>query len=355
MKRLVPFILILSILCGCSVWGRRTYVSVQPHDAGYEVAVDSDAITVSSYLGLKAAILDFVAEGTDDGVIRVESYSGEITKDLESAVYEIWRNDPLGAYAVDFMTYDCSKIANQYEIHIHNTFRRSEQQLASIINAADMDAVQLRIVDAMGEYAPTLTLRVGEYQDFDPQSMAKQILESHPEFALELPVVTMMTYPESGSQRILELSFEYTLPQETMEQYRTEATERLALISQLYGSNNDQALSSRRFFDRVRRDGVLLSSQGDEPFLNSSVYSAIVKNEATSLGYAQTYCLLMESRDIPCSVIEGTFMGQKHYWCSFILKEQTYYADPSPIMNDSSIEPYMLTEDELPAYGYEIQ
>lgn len=352
MKRLIPLIVLFSLLCGCSLWGRKTYVSVTPHDEGYQVAVDSSAITVSSYLGLKKAILDFVEEGITDGVIRVESYPGEITEDLEDAVYEIWRSEPLGAYAVDFMTYDCAKIASQYEIHIHNTFRRSIDEINSIIYASNLNVAQLRIQDAMETYEDTLILRVGEYQDFDVQVMVNEIFSANPDFALELPAVTMTCYPESGAQRILEITFDYTTEQETLLEYKTEMNDRIDLISRLYSSNNNESFCARRFYDRVRRDGVLVGNVEKTSLFANSVYGAIIENSATSMGYAQTYCMLLESRGIPCDLIQGIYMGQNHYWCRVVLDEERYYVDPSPIAAQS--ESFMLLEDELPYYGYEM-
>lgn len=353
MRKLLGLVLIFSMLCGCSLWGGRQYVSVKPHDEGYEINIDSSAITVSSYLGLKNAILDFVSEGIEDGVIRVESYSGEITEDLEEAVYEIWRSDPLGAYAVDFMTYDCAKIVSQYEIHIHNTFRRTAEELSSIVYASNMDVAQLRIKDALESYQNTLTLRIGEYQETDIQATVEEILLNNPRFFLEMPVVTVAAYPETGTQRILELNFHYDTPRETLERCKASTEERIDLIARLYGSNNDQVFCARRFYDRLRRDSTLIRLQEESSSLQNSVYAALIENQATSLGYAQAYLLLLQQKDIPCSLVSGTYMGQNHFWCRVILEEQVYYVDPSPVMTPLSYTDFLFTEDALALYGYE--
>lgn len=355
MRKLLGMVLVLSLLCGCSLWGGRKYVSVKPHDEGYEINIDSSAITVSSYLGLKNAILDFVSEGVEDGVIRVESYPGEITEDLEEAVYEIWRSDPLGAYAVDFMTYDCAKIVSQYEIHIHNTFRRTPEELSAIVYASNMDVARLRIKDALEDYQGTLILRVGEYQEIDLQGVVDEILLNNPDFAMESPSVTVTAYPETGTQRILELSFHYETPQETLLLNQEAMMERVDLIARLYGSNNDQVFSARRFYDRLRRDSVLVSLQDDPEPLQNSIYAALIENQATSLGYAQAYILLLREKDIPCSLVNGIYVGQTHFWCRVVLEEQVYYVDPSPVLTQLSYEDFLFTEEQLPAYGYELK
>lgn len=353
--KIIAISLIISLLSGCSLWGGREYIRVQPHDEGYEVAVDSNAITISSYLGLKNAILGFVEEGVEDGVIRAEAYPGEITEDLDDAVYEVWRSDPIGAYAVDYMTYDCSKIVNQYEIHIHTTYRRSVEEIESIGYASDMDTVRVRLADAMEEYQSILTLRVGDYQEFDIEAVLADIYIENPEFAVEHPNVSLTTYPENGSQRILEISFAYSLDQETLMECRSDAEEILSLISKLYGSNNDDVFCARRLYDRVRRDGVLLNQQQSDSIYADSVYGALVEDSATSLGYAQAYLLLLDSKDISGSLVESTYMGQKHYICRLILEDEVYYADPSPSVVQSDYDSFMMTEEALSAYGYEVK
>lgn len=355
MIKIIAISLIISLLSGCGFWDGREYIKVQPHDEGYEVAIDSDAISVSSYLGLKNAILDFVEDGVEDGVIRAESYPGEITEDLDNAVYEVWRGDPIGAYAVDYMTYDCSKIVNHYEIHIHTTFRRSSEEIDSISYASDMDTVRLRLTDAMKNYQDILTLRVGDYQDFDVSETVSKIFLGNPEFALEHPVVSMTTYPESGSQRILEITFEYTLDQETLAEYSALVGDTLDLISRLYGSNNDEVYCAKRLYNRVRRDGVLLNQQQKDSVYADSVYGALVDGAATSLGYAQAYLLLLDMKDISGSLVECSYMGQTHYICQMYLDNHVYYADPSPSVVTTEYDSFMLTEEELMSYGYEIK
>ncbi len=354
MKSILALCCLMLLFSGCSLWSGQEYIKVQPHDEGYEVAIDSNAVTVSSYLGLKNAMLDFVAEGVEEGVIRAESYPGEITEDLDSAVYEIWRGDPLGAYAVDYMTYDCTKIANKYEIHIHTTYRRSAEELAQIVYASDLDSVALRVAEAMETYSQTLTLRMGTYEDMDIQQVVSEVYQAHPEFALELPQVTMTTYPDSGTQRIVEIQFLYETDSETLETYRTQMHESLDLISQLYGSQNNDEFCAHRLYNRVRRDGVLLNQQeADSPFAGSP-YGVLEEEKATSLGYAQTYQLLMDRVEIPCAITQCFYMGQIHYLCRFTIDDETWYADPSPTVMPQDYDPFMLSEDDLESYGYEI-
>lgn len=352
MRKLLTYLAVLLLLCGCSPLRTDNYVVVEPHNEGYEVAIDSSAVTVSNYLGLKNAIADMVEKSATDGVIRAEGYGGELTEDLDNAVYEVWRVDPLGAYGVDYMTYDCAKIVSYYEIHVHITYRRTEEEMASVVYASTLEELTERMQTAMEEYAPVLRVQVSDYQELDYQDLTREIYEDHPEFALELPKTTVSTYPENGSQRILEFSYDYDTDQDTMLEMRDQAAESVDTITKLYGSSNDEMLSVRRFYNRVIRDGILVNAQDSSASMPDSVYGALVADAATSYGYAQTYALLLRNKDIPCVVLPVNFMNETRYLCMVTLEDGEYYVDLAQGVIGTLSDSFLMTEGELPYLGY---
>lgn len=352
MKKMIAVLSMMLLLCGCSGLHTDSYIVVEPHDEGYEVAIDSSAVTVSSYLGLKNAMADMVEKCVTDGVIRAEGYGSDLTEDLDNAVYEIWRVDPLGAYAVDYMTYDCSKIVNYYEIHIHITFRRTEEEVGSIVYASSTEDLKDRLRDAMEGYAPELLVRIHDYQDMDYVDLMQQVYEEHPEFALERPKVSISTYPENGSQRILEFGFSYDLPQSTMLEMQREMQASAEYISKLYGSANDDMVSARRFYNRIIRDGVLLNDQDETTLAPESVYGALVNNAATSFGYAQTYSLLLRNKEIPCVLLRSSLRNEVRYLCLVSLDGGDYYVDVAEGVMNKQPDSFLMTQQELDYLGY---
>lgn len=187
MKRIFAMVLAIAVLTGCTPFHRSSYVSVTPHDEDYQVAVDSSALTVSGYLSLKNAILGLVEDAVEEGVIRAESYSGDLSQDLSSAVYEVSRGDPLGAFAVDYMTYDFSQIVSYYEIHIHTTYQRTLEEIQSVKNTSGVEGVRSRLRDAMGDYESLLRIRVEDYGSLNIEELVQQVFEDNADFAVELP------------------------------------------------------------------------------------------------------------------------------------------------------------------------
>lgn len=354
MKRVIIFALIFSLLCGCGTLGADSYVVVEPHNENYEVELETSALTVTNNLSLKNALLSLIEEGEEEGVIRADSYSGDIADDLSKVVYEVSREDPLGSFAVDFMTYDYTKIVSYYEIHIHTTYRRSVEDMASLVYVNDTDGIESRMRTAMATYEPLLRLKVDSYQDMDFDQMVSRIYRNNPQFALEIPNITVTTYPETGTQRILEITFRYENDQETLLSYQQEMQSKLAQIALLYGSANDDALTVSRIYNRLTKDALMVNQQEQIGLFVNSVYGALVENTATSFGYAQAYTLLLQERGIPCEIIEGSFLGQPHTWCRIILDDSTYYVDPTNGMVPPHQGFELIEPADLSFYGYEL-
>ena len=139
----------------------------------------------------------------EEGVIRAESYSGDLSQDLSNAVYEVSRGDPLGAFAVDYMTYDYSQIVSYYEIHIHTTYQRSLEEIQSVKSTSGVEGVKSRLRDAMSDYDSLLRLRVENYGSLDMNALVEEVFQDNPEFALELPQLVVSAFPDTGRSREL--------------------------------------------------------------------------------------------------------------------------------------------------------
>ncbi len=325
MKRLFALMLALSLLSGCAFLGSRSYTAVTPHDEGYEIAIDSDALTVSNYLSLKNAILRLVERGETEGVIRAEAYSSDLAEDLNSAVYEVSRGDPLGAFAVDYMSYDYSKIVGYYEIQIHTTYRRSLEEIQSVISVAGADGVRQRLKSAMENYEPELRLRIGDYREIDIETMVEEIFYQNPQFALELPTLDLTAYPDSGSSRVLEIQFHYRRSQNALLAERTEMETTVAELADLYGSDNNQMICAERLLKRLIRETQLVS---DTDGLSNSVYGVLCQNRANAYGCCQAYLQLLREREVDCTLATGSYGGKPHTWCLLTIDGQEYFADP---------------------------
>ena len=206
MKRLALFLFLLLTLAGCSL-APDDYLYVTPHVNSSSQANPSDAIVAENYLSLKNAILSMVRTGQTEGVIRVTNYDGSVEEDLAEAAYEVSKLDPLGAYAVDYMTHSCAQIVSYYEVRIDITFRRTAQEIAEIISVSTQKQMEDQLQQAIKRSDNRLTLRLSSYRDQAQvvPAFIEEYCAANPGTVMETPSLSVSVYPESGSIRIMEI------------------------------------------------------------------------------------------------------------------------------------------------------
>ncbi len=352
MKRLWLPLLCLLLLCGCGFLRENSYTVVEPHDEDYGISVDSDIMTVSSYLSLKNAILNLVEDGSSQGVIRAESYSGDLADDLSHAVQEVSKGTPLGAYAVTSMTYDYSKIVSYYEIHINTTFCRTQEEIQNITYVTDMDALREKLREAVAEFSPKLVLQVGAYDALDLEAELQELYEDRPELELEHPVTSLELYPETGTQRILEITFTYAYSAETLLAYQAELLDKVELLASIYGCTSMDMVNAGRLFTRLGRNAVLEQLTEGSSSFSGSAYGVLVAEKGNCHGFAQAYRLLLDRCGIPCTLVSGQWNGVDHEWCMAKLDGNWYYIDPS--LSAGGYDFFLMGDEELESYGYYI-
>ena len=213
--RIIALLLLLCTLTGCSL-APDEYLSVTPHRGSGAQTAETDAVQAENYKQLKRAILGFVSAGQAEGTIRVTNYDGNVEEDLSLAAYEVAKLDPLGAYAVDYMTHDCTLIVNYYEIRIRITFRRTAREIASIEPIATQVMLRQRLKDAVDQLEDRLILRMPNYREPDVAAMVEDYCAANPGTVMETPAVSVAVYPDSGAARILEIDLIYTETPETL-------------------------------------------------------------------------------------------------------------------------------------------
>ena len=116
------------LLTGCSSLLESPYAVVEPHTERPATAEDSSAVQAGTYSELVNTVLFFVSQGTEKGLIQLtDDYDGDVEEDLNRACLEVAKDDPLGAYAVDFIKNDCTKVLTTYEATITISYRRTRE------------------------------------------------------------------------------------------------------------------------------------------------------------------------------------------------------------------------------------
>lgn len=311
MKRFLWSLALLLVLTGCSALIPNEYLVVSPHANSGAPADDADAVTAENYLSLKNAILNLVRTGQTEGVIRVTNYDGDVSSDLAEAAYEVCKQDPLGAYAVDYMTHSCTQIVSYYEIRVSITFRRTVEEIARIQSISTQYQLQERLHYALDRYSSRLTLRLSNYrqQDQDIPNYVAEYCAANPATIMETPSVSVSVFPESGSVRILEINFTYTNTPENLNAKASAVQQSIDAAAEYIRYREDDRDKLQLLFTYLMERFQYREAETATP-----LYSALCGGIADSAGLAQAWQLICDQAGVECYTVTGMRDGQVCTW-----------------------------------------
>lgn len=348
MKRIWAAALVLAALVslsGCSAMLERSWQVVTDHPEHPATADDSGVLKAESYQDLVNDILYFVNQGAESGVIRLINYTRDVEADLNSACLEVARDAPIGAYAVDFIKYDYTPVVKYYEANITISYLRTQEQIRAIQNVTGTSAIRAELQEALLQFSPEAVLHIAYFNEDEDYiaSLIRQAYYDTPAAAFGMPEYTISLYPESGTERIVEILLTYPDTPETLHRKSVQLIQQAQqLTASLVGQTADTAVQSLQTLLRQRVEYLPTPQPGC-----STAYSALMENRADSEGLALAFQLLCQQLKVECSLVRGTLDGAPHYWNVVTRTDGTHrHLDPS---DEGGL---FYTDDELSALGY---
>ncbi len=332
---LVCLVLLFSA-SGCASILEGDYLSVQPHQDVPDSSPNSDQIPeVGTYLTLKAAIEALVLEGKEYGIIRLADFTTDEIEAMSMACWEVKSTSPFGAYAVDHITHDYTKILNYYDMEVFISYRRSQSQIDSLLSLSTPSLVRATLRSAMRSSEDYLAISVSD-SGIDEDFIAQYVQEyyyDNPAYILACPGLLLETYPDTGVKRILEVELQYPYMPEEMNRRIILLNQegRLLLTGILRENDAGYALDICRALAE-RTDFVAMPQNEGYPDRTRSVftaYGAMMDQNANPEGYAMAYKLLCDLAGIECRVVLGRLNGTEHAWNIICLDGDWYHVDPS--------------------------
>lgn len=307
MKRIALLLSIILLLTGCSLVPDE-YHSVKPHVSSQQVQMP-EAVEVSSYSGLKDAILRFIKAGREDGTIRTVDYVGNVEDDLVQAVYEVVRLTPVGAFAVDYLNHNCVKILNYYEISLSITYRRSGYEIAAIQQAYSPQQLQGQVERSLKTYDDLLAMQVTEDQEYDIASLVERYCLANPAEMVEIPAISVSVFPDAGRERIVEVEFQYENTYDSLVTKKAAVEESVAAAAEYIRYRSSDRDKARLLYTYLTERFTYTEAQTVTP-----VYSALCQGVADPLGLAQGFRLICEKAGVDCYTVSGLKDGEPYSW-----------------------------------------
>ena len=318
MKRKWICVLALSLmLSGCS-WANQSFVSVEPHREQRQ-SQQTDVAEASNYLQLLQALEHFIASGTEVAAVKVPNYPQEgIEHGMNRAVTHCLQNDPIGSYAVEGIAYELGSSNGVPAVSFNISYRHNRSEIQRIRKAADTEAAERIVSEALKGYEPGIVILVEEFGKRDFTQFVKDYAESNPQMVMEIPQVTQNSFG-TGKDRVVELIFTYQTSRDALRRMQTEVKPVFDAAS-LYVSGEGED------FQKFSQLYGFLMERFDYKFETSitPAYSLLRHGVGDSRAFATVYAAMCRSAGLECMTVTGTRSGEPWTW-NIVLDNGGYY------------------------------
>jgi hypothetical protein len=342
---LLPVVLVCLLLCGCS-WMDGSYLSITPHQE-QSSGVQSKDRTASNYLQLRTALEKMVDSGMESAVINVAEYRKELLDEgIANAVQYATARYPLGAWAVDEISYEIGTGGGQPAISVEISYLHGRSEIRMIKEAVGMENAKSLIIDALADCNDSVVILVKGYEAMDFVQLVEDHMRDNPNVVMELPKVAVGIYPDAGSSRILEVKFTYETSRESLRQMQQQVR-RVFASAALYV--NSDATEAQKFAQLY----AFLMERTDYDVKTSitPAYSLLSHGVGDSEAFASVYAAMCRQAGLDCQMVSGTKDGQSWYWN--IIREEDVYHHVDLLRCSEEGQFQRLTDEQLLGYVWD--
>lgn len=320
MKRMTMIVICLCILlCGCGSWTDGYYVSVKPHTSQQQ-QTGQQIRQVENYTQLRIALAEMIEAGTEAAVFSVEKMTQTSVKsNMDLAIRYVTARNPVGAYAVDTITYEVGTSSGKPALAITATYIHNRAEIRAIKETEDMDTAKSIIYQALDNCNESLVLRIGRYNELDFAQLVKDYADEHPESVMEQPQVAVSIYPESGNDRVVELKFHYQTSRDSLRSMQSRV-QTVFMSAELYvrGEASDREKYSQLYSFLMERYDYQLDTS------ITPAYSLLHHGVGDSKAFAVVYASMCRKAGLECVAVPGTRDGEPWFW-NIVCDEGVYY------------------------------
>ncbi|MBE6914869.1 MAG: hypothetical protein E7472_08085 [Ruminococcaceae bacterium] len=292
--------------------------------------VPGTATEISNYNMLKTALTNLIIRHEERGEFRFSNYAGRPSEDLAAACFEIRTTNPLGAYAVETLTYETNRVVSFYVADVYISYKRTAQEIQSIQYANTQSDFRERLIKAVDSYQNGAVIRM-----FSPAVDEDYIIDTVRRHYYDDPVTTVLepkvrveSFPNEGENRVYDIQISYALPFDRI------IPMSLALDGKIYSAASamQQTEPAKLALEAAAYLSMLCSEQSEKPNYPDTAYGVFLAQNADARGFALAYRALCDRLGIECTVVEGvvgTMGAQPHFWNIICLGDAFYHVDVS--------------------------
>lgn len=347
LRRLVFLLVALCLLLsGCDMWMAGSYHSVTPHQEA-DTTVYEGAVELSSYTKLYQALCDMVADGIQTGVFHFASIEeNQLKTYLNMATTGVVTSDPVGAYAVDTIDWEVGTNAGRTAVSVTVHYTHSRSEILRIKQVSTMEQAYEQIHQALRDCEPNVVVLVEAYEATDMVQKVQDFVEQNPNLCMEMPQVSPAVYPQSGSRRVVELSFAYQNSREDLRQMQT-------YVEPIFRAANLNVSAEEGETTKFSRMYAFLMERTDYQLETSitPAYSLLRHGVGDSRAFAQVYAAMCREAGLECHVVTGSRDGNPWTWNLICADGVYYHVDLLRSLSAGKLQ--RLTEADMPGYVWD--
>lgn len=299
-----------------------SYHSVTPH-LPEKVDVKQDTMTIDSDAQLLSALTQQVEQGSASTVIYCRNGDEEQLRNaVAAAINQLSETNGIYAYAVDDILYEIGQRNSQTAISVQITYLHGKQELQAIRQVPDMTGVAELIGQALESCEAGAVLRVQQYADMDVAQFVQDYVDENPHVCMEKPQVNVMVYPETGEDRVLELTFTYNTSREALRNMQDTVQPVFSSAKNYVNADADHTEQYSQLYSFLMgRDTYTVQTS------LTPAYSLLKHGVGDSKAFAVVYAAMCRQSGLDCRVVSGTCGGESRCWNVMKLGSTYYYLD----------------------------
>ena len=114
------------------------------------------------------------------------------------------------------ITYESGVLGDINALIVDITYIHSRQEMLRIMRASNTNGAKKLIASAIRSCSAGTVIHVAQYEYFDVTQYVQDYMDTYPDACMEMPQVSVVYYPNSGLERIMEITFTYQTSREIL-------------------------------------------------------------------------------------------------------------------------------------------
>lgn len=319
MKKIFALLVVCCLLLtGCG-WLDGEYYSVTPHAANPNQQTQ-ESLVLTNYMEMREALVNMVSAGTTKQTFFLMDIEPSLVDQyMNTAIIHITKTNAIGAYAVADVQYEVGTTAGLDAIAIEVAYAHGRQEILRIKRVQTMNSLKKLVMSAVTSYSANVVIQVAQFESTDLVQFVQDYVDANPDLCMEMPQVAVAIYPESGQERVIEISFTYQNSRDAL-RVMQETVAPIFSAAKMYVQGSEDA------HQKYEQLYGFLMERFDYQYETSinPTYSLLRYGVGDSKAFAYVYKVMCRNAGIHCEVVVGSRDGDAHYW-NFIKIGDTFY------------------------------